>query len=64
MLSNAVNALIQDASGTVTIQDDEVTACGEPGYSTGVDRELFLWQDCLGDGSWHIRDHGRWRLRR
>ena len=54
-LSSPVNALIQDDSGSITIEDDEVTACGEPSYDTSTDRELFLWQDCLGDGSWHIR---------
>ena len=54
-LSNSVNALIQDDSGSITLQDNEVTACGEPTYDTATDREMFLWQDCLGDGSWHIR---------
>ena len=54
-LSNAANALITDGQGTVTIEDDEATACGEPQYNTGVDREFFLWQDCSGSGRWHMR---------
>ena len=54
-LSNPVNALMADVSGTATINDDEASACGDPGYDSTTERALFLWQDCAGDGTWYVR---------
>jgi len=35
--------------------DDIVDACGDPGYDRVTERELFIWQDCSGDGTWYVR---------
>ena len=56
-LSNAVNASATD-TGVVTILDDDSSgggACGDPGYDRLTERELFIWQDCAGDGTWYVR---------
>ncbi len=53
-LSNAVNALISDGSGLVTINDDDGGTCGQPVIDNTVDREIFVWQDC-DDNEWHVR---------
>ena len=39
----------------MTINDDEASACGDPGYDRTTERALFLWQDCAGDGTWYVR---------
>ena len=48
-------AAMGNASGTGTIQDDEVSvACGEPSRNNSNDQEIFLWQDCT-TGDWFAR---------
>ena len=32
--------------------------CGQPTYSPGVDKGLFLWKDCSASGHWYIRTTG------
>ncbi len=54
ILSNPTAAVLGDSSGTGTIIDDEVTACGEPAYDNATDHAVFLWEDCPG-GTWHAR---------
>lgn len=61
MLSNPVNAFLREASATVTIQDDDGGACGEPAYDKSSEAGLFLWRDCNVPGpgqTWHVRVTG------
>ena len=55
-LSNAVGASLVTSSITVTIEDNDnaPSNCGEPTIDTSVDRELFIWKDCAGNGDWHV----------
>jgi hypothetical protein len=53
-LSAAVNALITDASGTATIEDNEVYACGEPSINQSSETGVFLWRDCPSN-TWQMR---------
>jgi hypothetical protein len=32
--------------------------CGQPSFTSSVDRATFLWKDCAGSGSWHLRVTG------
>jgi hypothetical protein len=32
--------------------------CGEPSFSSSADRATFLWKDCAGSGTWHLRVTG------
>ena len=54
-LSNPVNASILDSDAIVSIDDDELTACGEPSYSPSSDAGIFVWQECDGSGQWYVR---------
>jgi len=57
-LSNANGAQIANASGQVTILDDDSTAaCGMPAIDAAVDKALFVWKDC-GTELWHFRATG------
>ena len=50
-------ANLSTPSITVTIEDNDnavPTNCGEPVIDTAVDRELFIWKDCAGNGAWHV----------
>ena len=42
---------------TVTIENDDspVSNCGEPTIDSAVDREIFLWKDCTGNGRFNVR---------
>lgn len=52
-MSNPVNAALDAvASGTATIVDDEVSACGAPVYDRATEQAVFVWKDCT-DNSWH-----------
>ena len=56
-LSNPVNANLGQSTGTATITDDDsggTSSCGEPSIDRAVDQAIFLWQDCTGDGKWHV----------
>ena len=58
VLSNPVNATISDTTGEITINDDDGgqgSVCGQPNINTSVDRSIFLWKDCTGNGEWHVR---------
>ena len=54
--SNAAGASLATSSITVTIEDNDSgpSNCGEPVIDTSVDRELFIWKDCAGNGDWHV----------
>jgi hypothetical protein len=54
-LSNAVNALLVNTSGTATILDDEVSACGQPTYDSATEKALFVWKDCQ-TGDWYVHN--------
>ena len=60
-LSNPKNINLGQATGTATILDDDGggggggSACGQPNINTAVDRQIFIWQDCSGDGTWYVR---------
>jgi len=54
VLSNPSSATLVPGGGTGTITDDEVSACGEPGYDPAVDAGVFVWQDCPSD-QWRAR---------
>ena len=32
--------------------------CGQPSYSAGSEKALFIWKDCTGSGDWHMRATG------
>lgn len=32
--------------------------CGQPAISNQTDRGTFLWKNCTGDQSWHLRSNG------
>ena len=54
----SAGANLATPSITVTIEDDDASVpvnCGEPVIDTAVDRELFIWKDCAGNGDWHVR---------
>lgn len=53
-LSNPVNAVLTVSSATATIDDNEVSACGEPEIDRGSETGLFLWRDCFSN-NWHMR---------
>jgi hypothetical protein len=54
-LDNPVNVLPGDSSAQATILDDDTTTvCGAPVYDTAVDRQVFLWKDCVA-GTWRAR---------
>lgn len=52
-LSGATNATLLDASGLVTITDDEIDPCGMPTYNSATDQNAYLWRDCAS-GTWHF----------
>jgi len=53
VLSGATNASLLKASGTATIQDDELSPCGMPVFDSATDRNVYLWNDC-GTDVWHL----------
>ena len=53
-LTNPGNAVIGVGGATVTIIDDEVSACGTPSYNKNIDRAAFVWRDCTS-GVWRFR---------
>lgn len=53
-LSAPVNATLLESSATVTISDDEESACGEPEVDSATETGVFVWQDCQ-TGVWHLR---------
>lgn len=36
----------------------EPLECGQPGYSAGSDKNIYIWKDCAGSGDWHMRATG------
>ena len=57
-ISSPRGANLGKSVGTATILDDESHrgfACGKPDIDTRLDREVFIWQACSGDGRWHVR---------
>ena len=54
-LSNSVNADILNSVASVSIDDDELTACGEPSYSSSTEVGMFVWQDCGATDQWFVR---------
>ena len=60
-LDNPANALLGQASATVTILDDDDEACGMPSYNQGTEVGVFLWRDCDAPGPdqvWQLRVTG------
>ncbi|MCF7989748.1 MAG: FG-GAP-like repeat-containing protein [Thiohalocapsa sp.] len=65
-LSSPVNAILGQASATVTIADNDDSApgdpaCGEPSYSSPTDTGVFVWRDCTAAGPdqvWNVRITG------
>ena len=55
-LSAPVGAVLPSVQATATIQDDEVSPCGEPepGYDAATEAGVFIWKDCAA-GGWHVR---------
>ncbi|MCF7989619.1 MAG: FG-GAP-like repeat-containing protein [Thiohalocapsa sp.] len=57
-ITSITGALPGDASGEVSIIDDEGIACGEPSYDAGTEAGLFVWRDCDAAGpdqTWSAR---------
>ena len=57
-ITNPVNATLGQSTGTATITDDDGgggSTCGQPNFNPSVDRNIFLWKDCAGNGKWHVR---------
>ena len=54
-LSNPQGLIIAGGNATGTIQDNEVSPCGEPAYSPGSESGYFLWKACDGSGEWFLR---------
>ena len=58
-ISNATNAVIDDANGLISIVDNDTVPngqeCGEPDYKLSTDKGLYIWKDCNGSETWHIR---------
>ncbi len=63
-LSNPTGgATLSQSTGTVTINDNDSAggggiACGNPNYDRTTDRGVFIWQDCAGNGRWHVHGTG------
>ena len=55
ILANPINAQFETFSAMATIDDDELSACGEPALNPGTDTGLFIWQDCQNPGHWTLR---------
>lgn len=53
-LSNPSQAVIMDGQSVVSIMDNEISTCGDPGINLSTDREAFLYQDCT-TGAWSAR---------
>ena len=55
-LANPVNATLEStAMAAVQIDDDELSACNAPDYTSGINTGVFLWQDCVNLGHWTLR---------
>ena len=54
VLSNPSNATLDNASATLTINDDEISPCGQPTYIPSADAGVFLWRECPS-GQWRMR---------
>ena len=52
-LSSPTNAILTKAIGVGTIQDDEVSPCGQPSFNGSAEAEMFVWKDCA-TGAWHL----------
>ena len=58
VLSNPVNATIDDDIGEGMITDDDMNACGQPNYDPNAEKGVFLWKDCDGSEQWYMRTTG------
>ncbi|MEE9343435.1 MAG: Calx-beta domain-containing protein, partial [Gammaproteobacteria bacterium] len=56
-LSSPSNATIEKASATVSLTDNEASACGEPAYDAATEKGIYLWKDCSTQ-LWSIRTLG------
>lgn len=53
-LSDPSNATLDSATANLTINDDEISPCGEPSYSSSTEPGVFLWRECPS-GQWRMR---------
>lgn len=57
VLTNPSGVVLTDATGIATINDDEMSACGEPNYDSAETQALFIWKDC-NSGKWNVEVAG------
>jgi hypothetical protein len=56
-LSNAVGGLINGATATLGVDDNEPSPCGQPVFDVATESALFIWKDCAS-GQWSTRYTG------
>ncbi len=55
VLSNPIDGVINGDTATATINDDEISTCGQPDLNTTTNEGMFVWQDCSQADHWHLR---------
>ena len=55
VLTNAQGAVLADAVGVVTINDNEPSPCGTPAFDPATEAGVFLYKNCAAPNTWLVR---------